>query len=127
MFETTKWYCLTDAIKYKIIEKKQIYKFLLGLNKNLYEVWDSILGTKPLPNIQEVNSEVCQEKSRKKVMFGSQISQLVIEGSTLAARGPLNPSNDNQPWKGRTWCDHCQKPGHTKDMCWIKIDKKNIS
>ena len=39
MFETTKWDCPTDAIKYKnIVEKKQIYKFLFELNKNLDEV-----------------------------------------------------------------------------------------
>ena len=59
MFETTKWDCPMDAIKYKkIIEKKQTYKFLLGLNKNLNEVRGIILKIKPLPNIQEVASKV---------------------------------------------------------------------
>ena len=58
MFETTKWDHPMDEIKYKIVEKKQIYKFLLGLNKNLDEVRGRILRTKPLPNIQEVASEV---------------------------------------------------------------------
>ena len=48
-----------DAIKYKkIIKKKQTYKFLLGLNKNLNEVRGIILKIKPLPNIQEVASKV---------------------------------------------------------------------
>ena len=47
-----------DAIKYKIVEKKWIYIFLLALNKNLDEVRGRILRTKPLPNIQEVASEV---------------------------------------------------------------------
>ena len=58
MFEATKWDPPMDEIKYKIVEKKQIYKFLLGLNKNLDEVRGRILRTKPLPNIQEVTSEV---------------------------------------------------------------------
>ena len=58
MFETTKWDHPMDAIKYKIVEKKWIYIFLLGLNKNLDEVRGRILRTKPLPNIQEVTSEV---------------------------------------------------------------------
>ena len=61
-----------DAIKYKkIVENKRTYKFLLRLRKNLDEVQGRILGTKPLPNIWEVASEVYQEESRKKVMWGS--------------------------------------------------------
>lgn len=52
MFETTKWDCLMDAIKYKkIVKKKQTHKFLLGLKKNLVEVRGRMLGTNPLPNI----------------------------------------------------------------------------
>ena len=52
MFETTKWDCPMDAIKYKkIVEKKLIYKFLLERNKNLDVVRGRILGIKPLPNI----------------------------------------------------------------------------
>ncbi|GAV74420.1 UBN2_3 domain-containing protein, partial [Cephalotus follicularis] len=46
MYETTKWNCPTDAAKYKkIVEKKRIYKFLLGLNKNLDEVRGQIYLT----------------------------------------------------------------------------------
>ena len=72
MFETNDWDCPTDGTRYKkIVEKKRLYKFLLGLNKNLDEVRGRILGTKPLPNIQEAFSEVRREESRKKVMMGS--------------------------------------------------------
>ena len=39
MFETNDWDCPTDGTRYKkIVEKKRLYKFLLGLNKNLDEV-----------------------------------------------------------------------------------------
>ena len=39
MFEEYDWNCPEDGIKYqKIIEKKRLYKFLLGLNKDLDEV-----------------------------------------------------------------------------------------
>ncbi|RVW69271.1 hypothetical protein CK203_061361 [Vitis vinifera] len=51
-------------------------------------------------------------------MLGAQTNQPITECSALAARGPPNPSNNNQPRKIRPWCDHCQKPGHTKDTCW---------
>ena len=96
MFETTKWDCPMDAIKYKKnVEKKLIYKFLLERNKNLDVVRGRILGIKPLPNIREVTSEVRREESREKVMLGSQTNQPVTEGSALVAQGPPNPSNDN--------------------------------
>lgn len=79
-----------------MIEKDIIYQFLLGLNKNLDEVRGRILGTKPLPSIREAFAEVRREESRRKVML---------------ARGP--------PKKGRGWCDHCKRPGHTKETWWV--------
>lgn len=53
MFEEYDWKCPEDATKYReIVEKKRVYKFLIGLNKHLDEVRGRILGTKPLPNIR---------------------------------------------------------------------------
>ena len=67
MFEEHKWDCPEDGMLFrKIVEQKRIFKFLLGLNQNLDEVKGRILGTKPLPNIQEVFFEVRREESRKK-------------------------------------------------------------
>ena len=52
LFEEHNWRCPDDGILYRqIIEQKRIYKFLIGLNKNLDEVRGRILGSKPLPNI----------------------------------------------------------------------------
>ncbi|XP_031277410.1 uncharacterized protein LOC116135837 [Pistacia vera] len=108
-----------DATSFKkIVEKKQIYKFLLGLNKNLDEIRGRILGTKPLPNIREVVLEVHREESQKKVMLGTQNNQQITEGSALVVREQFSSSNDNCQRRGRPWCDHCKKPGHTKDTCW---------
>ena len=95
-----------------------MYKFLLGLNKNLDEVRGRILGTKPLPNIREAFSKVCKEESRKKVMMGSQTTSTVTESSALAAHGTQYQPSDNRQRKGRPWCDHCRKPGHTRETCW---------
>ena len=59
VFEKHKWTCTKDEALYKeIVEQKRVFKFLLGLNKNLDEVRGRILGTKPLPRIREVFSEV---------------------------------------------------------------------
>jgi len=87
-----------------MVEKDRIYKFLLRLNKDLDEVCGRILGTKPLPKIREVFSEVRREESRRKLMLGTSISVPSIESSTMAARGnqPRPPQKKNRPWCDRT-------------------------
>ncbi|KAG7947110.1 hypothetical protein I3843_14G077900 [Carya illinoinensis] len=118
LFKEHNWSCPDDGIRYRqIIERKRIYKFLIGLNKNLDEVRERILGSKPLLNIREAFSEVRREESRKKIMMGSQDSVTNPKSSALAVRGNPSNNNDHKPKKGRLWCDHCRHPGHTKDTC----------
>lgn len=70
VFDKPGWKCLEDEVIFKnFIEQRRIFKFLLGLNDNLDKVRGRILGTKPLPKIREVVSEVRREESRKKVML----------------------------------------------------------
>ncbi|KAJ1408401.1 Gag-polypeptide of LTR copia-type, partial [Sesbania bispinosa] len=117
IYEDVQWSCTEDKKKYKeLVEKDRIYKFLLGLNIELDEVWGRILGTKPLKTIREVFSEVRREESRRKVMLGKSSVAPSIEGSAMAARG--NRPRPSQK-KNRPRCDHCKKLGHTKDTCWI--------
>ena len=130
VFETMDWECLRDASRYKrIIEKERVFKFLLGLDKSLDEVRGRILGTKPLPTIQEAFSEVRREESRKKLMMGTRPFSNVQEGSALISQGSTNiqegtalvsqgSTYDARQKKGRPWCDHCRRPGHTKETCW---------
>lgn len=130
VFETMDWECLRDASRYKrIIEKERVFKFLLGLDKSLDEVRGRILGTKPLPTIREAFSEVRREESRKKLMMGTRPFSNVQEGSTLISQGSTNiqegtalvsqgSTYDARQKKGRPWCDHCRRPGHTKETCW---------
>lgn len=66
-----------------MVEEKKIFKFLLGLNKNLDEVRERLMGTKPLPSCRETLFEVHQEKSRKKLMMGTQDTTPMSEGSAL--------------------------------------------
>ncbi|XP_039020537.1 uncharacterized protein LOC120152380 [Hibiscus syriacus] len=119
LFEEHNWGCLDDGIRYRqIIEQKRIYKFLIGLNKNIDEVRGRILGSKPLLNIWEAFSEVRREESRKKIMMGSQELMTSLESSALVVRGNSYNTNDTKPKKGHPWCDHCCRPGHTRDTCW---------
>ncbi|RVW54511.1 Retrovirus-related Pol polyprotein from transposon TNT 1-94 [Vitis vinifera] len=89
-FEVHNWNCVTDGFLYKkIVEGKRVFKFLLGLNKNLDEIRGRIMGVKPLPSLREAFSEVRREE------------------------------------RGRPWCDHCRKPGHSRETCW-KIHGKLV-
>ena len=51
-YEEIEWNCPEDKKKYReLVEKDIIYKFLLGLNRDLDEVCGRVLGTKPLPKL----------------------------------------------------------------------------
>ncbi|KAL6326273.1 hypothetical protein AAG906_004770 [Vitis piasezkii] len=115
---TRYWQQLDIYEELKVIEKERIYKFLLGLNKNLDEVHGRVLSIKPLPNVREVFSEIRREESRQKVMLGTQNSSKNLENSALVARGIQSNNNNHQMKKNRPWCDHCRKLGHTKETCW---------
>ena len=81
----------------ELVEKKRIFNFLAGLNKNMDEVRERILGMKPIPYIHEVFSKVRREAIRKKVKLGKSISTNNIDGSTLSTCGVSNQSNNNRP------------------------------
>ncbi|KAI5410895.1 hypothetical protein KIW84_056148 [Lathyrus oleraceus] len=116
VYDEVEWSCTEDKKKYKeLVEKDRVYKFLLGLNTELDEVRGRILGTKPLPKIREAFLEIRREESRRKVMLGKSSAVPSIEGSAMAARGDQRSFQK----KTRPWCDHCKKPGHAKETCWI--------
>ena len=51
-YDEIEWKCPDDKKKYReMVGKDRIYKFLLGLNRDLDEVHGRVLGTKPLPKL----------------------------------------------------------------------------
>ena len=109
MFKELMWNHPNDCIKYKkIVEKERIFKFLVGLKKNLDEVWERILEFKPLSSIWEVFFEVRRKESRQKIMMGNQSTSATPETLALVSWGVNPSSNDNRTRKGRPWCDHCR-------------------
>ena len=116
-FEVHNWTCVTDGLLYKkIIEGKRVFKFLLGLNKNLDEIRGRIMGVKPLPSLREAFSEVRREESRKNLMIGSHQQPNMVESSALKTQ--FTHFDNRQKIKGgRPWCDHCRKPGHSRETC----------
>ena len=108
------WKDPDDVVLYrKMVESDRIYDFLASLNKELDDVRGRLLGIKPLPQIEEIFAEVRRECHRRVMLGGSTIS--TIETSTLATRGSDNLATSRG---NKKWCDHCQKPNHTKDTCW---------
>ncbi|KAG6501013.1 hypothetical protein ZIOFF_040878 [Zingiber officinale] len=112
-FESHGWKCTDDAayIK-KIIETKQVFKFLMGLEKSLDEVRGRILKVKPLPNLREVFFEVCREESRKRIMMGTPIETLFSESSALATAieeftslATRKQPQNSAPQRGRPRCN----------------------
>ncbi|RVX15883.1 Retrovirus-related Pol polyprotein from transposon TNT 1-94 [Vitis vinifera] len=124
-FKVHNWNCVTDGFLYKkIVEGKRVFKFLLGLNKNLDEIRGRIMGVKPLPSLREAFSEVRREESRKNLMMGSHQQLNMAENSALKTQ--FAPFDNRQKIKGgRPWCDHCRKPGHSRETCW-KIHGKPV-
>lgn len=73
-----------------------IYKFLLGLNKELDEVRGRVFGTKSMPNLRQVFSKVRREESCRRVMLGTSASS-TVEGSALATRFSSDPKPTGGP------------------------------
>ncbi|RVW25921.1 Retrovirus-related Pol polyprotein from transposon RE1 [Vitis vinifera] len=102
----------------KLWKQKRLFKFFLGLNRELDDVRGRIMGIKPLPSLREAFSEVRREESRKKVMMGSKEQPApTLDASALAARS-FNSSGGDRQKRDRPWCDYCKKPGHYKETCW---------
>ncbi|CAL5338710.1 unnamed protein product [Camellia sinensis] len=111
------WRCSEDSALFKKRqEKERVFEFLAGLNRELDDVRGRILSRLPLPSTREVFAEVRREEARRKVML-KEVTATVPEGSALVSRGTYSGPNTRQQ-KGRPWCEHCRKPGHSKDNCW---------
>ncbi|RVW35073.1 Retrovirus-related Pol polyprotein from transposon TNT 1-94 [Vitis vinifera] len=83
-----------------------------------------IMGVKPLPSLREAFSEVRREESRKNLMIGSHQQLNMAESSALKTQ--FAPFDNRKKIKGgRPWCDHCRKPGHSRETCW-KIHGKPV-
>eukprot|EP00257_Ricinus_communis_P028206 XP_025015620.1 uncharacterized protein LOC112536923 [Ricinus communis] len=102
----------------KKVEDDRIFKFLMGLNVEFDEVIGRIIGRQPLSSIGEVFAEVRREESRRLVMLGKKGSNSSTENSALAAAESYARRVKKFDEKPRVWCDHCNKPKHTRENCW---------
>ena len=106
-------------------EKERVHQFMLGLNDHFSTIRSQILNIEPLPTLSKVYSMVTQEEKQQAL---ASARTPTIEATALAAKGyhPTSrmPSfNQRGPTNSRSCdrCDHCKKPGHTKDRCFAII------
>lgn len=113
LFQQQPWKDPLDGTLYRqMLAKERIYDFLAGLNSSLDEVRGRILGSKPLPSIDEIFAEVRREEHRKTIMLCSTPSGS-SDASALVAMHPADRKK-----RAHTWCDFCNKPYHTREKCW---------
>ncbi|XP_030551316.2 uncharacterized protein LOC115755880 [Rhodamnia argentea] len=137
LFNNYEWRSVEDFQHRKeVTEADRIFKFLAGLRNEFDEVRGRILGRQPFPPIGEVFYEVRREESRRSVMLGkpnteakapagghSDASALVGSEANV---GKLSSTTRRIDEKPRVWCDHCNRPRHTRETCW-KIHGKPAS
>lgn len=118
------WENKNDSIRYqRLVEKDRVYDFLAGLRPEYDEARERILGREPLHRLMDVFAYIRREESRKEAMNGSRLTASVDNFAlvadpvkTAAAIDHSNCSNSRRADpKANLWCDHCQKPRHTKD------------
>lgn len=115
LFNNGHWLCSGCIEKHQtMVNKDRIYDFLAGLNKDLDEVRGRLLGSKSLPNIEDIFAEVRREETRKRVMLGT--VKTTAENSAFSARGSENFRSQKR--NGKFWCDYCQRSDHSRDRCW---------
>ena len=113
LFNPKDWHDPKDATIYKnFLTRERTYDFLAGLDRSLNDIRGRILSVKPLPLINEIFVEVRSEESCKHVMLS--LLSPSPEASTLATR----QSDSRNKQRNSQFCEHCQKPYHTKATCW---------
>lgn len=108
--------CAECAVKLRsIIEKERVFDFLAGLNRNLDDVRWHLVARDSFPYPEDAFAEVRREEMRRKVMLVDESILSQSDTSALVSNKVL--PTDQHAFK-RPWCDHCHRPGHTKDKCW---------
>ena len=133
LYQDIVWKNPEDHATYrKLIEKERVFKFLSGLRYEFDQERGRILSNSPIPSLREVFNSIKREESRIGFMM-SGLKSTTTETSALSTANQPTAGNKNigansvyvagknegkKDDKDSIWCDHCQKPRHTRDSCW---------
>ncbi|KAH0764572.1 hypothetical protein KY285_000443 [Solanum tuberosum] len=119
---------------HKAEKDRRLIQFLMGLNEVYTIIRGSILMMNPLPSMAQAFALlVLEEKQREfkpsNQMFakGSSMNSSMIPSVNASLSSSSNggqqfrthfSTSSNNNGRSRPYCEHCRKPGHTKDRCY---------
>ncbi|GLU12107.1 hypothetical protein SLE2022_288130 [Rubroshorea leprosula] len=120
--------CTCGAMKEfsNIQQQEKLMQFLMGLNDSYGSVRSQILLKDPLPAVNKAYSLMLREEKQCDILSKSSQNGNFAASTFYSQKVRDNPSSNVQrtnynskPKRGRPYCDHCQKLGHTKDHCYV--------
>ncbi|KAL3354369.1 hypothetical protein AABB24_018823 [Solanum stoloniferum] len=119
---------------HKAEQDRRLIQFLMGLNKVYTIIRGSILMMNPLPSMAQAFALLVQEEKQREFkpsnqMFaeGSSMSSSMIPSVNVSSSSSSNggqqfrtnfSTSNNYNGRSRPYCEHCRRPGHTKDRCY---------
>ena len=67
------------TMPHKLVEKEQIFEFLVRLNVEFDQAWVQVIGREKPPSMDEVISIICAQERQRDVM----LKLFFIDGSTM--------------------------------------------
>ncbi|PRQ51514.1 putative RNA-directed DNA polymerase [Rosa chinensis] len=110
-------------------ELERVHQFLSGLDARHDSAKGELLRRQETPSLTEAFTYIRKDESQQdstKAVY-SEISSLTIQAKPPRAQGPppgfSTPRSGLQPitqgsYPGRSVCQHCKLPGHTKETCY---------
>ncbi|XP_057505543.1 uncharacterized protein LOC130788863 [Actinidia eriantha] len=99
------------AVESKRLDRRHTYQFLMGLKPEFEALRTQILNTSPLPSLYEAFAIVDGDERRRRLLPSiplPETSSTVLDQTAFVA-----------PFGTRPYCQHCHKPGHLIDRCFV--------
>ena len=96
-------------------EQDKVFGLLLTLHPTFNDMVKHILRSDKLPSLEEVCSQIQKEQGSHDLFEGK-------ESLSLANQAAASPQSHKVYYKKEEEsglnCEHCKRPGHTKEKCW---------
>ncbi|KAK9676116.1 hypothetical protein RND81_11G055400 [Saponaria officinalis] len=104
-------------------ENELVREFLMGLDSNYVVIRSNILGTEPLPTLNQVYSKLIQEEGVRaftQLNVENRVEPLAFVALTSGNNRPSGGDHrtDLQDQNEKPKCNQCGREGHTKATCF---------
>ncbi|XP_057514701.1 uncharacterized protein LOC130796377 isoform X1 [Actinidia eriantha] len=97
------------AVESKRLDHRHTYQFLMGLKSDFETLCTQILNTSPLPSLYEAFAIVDGDERRRRLLPSLSESHIIVPNQRAFAASSGT----------HLYCQHCRKPGHLIDRCFI--------